>query len=125
MALLEVENLSVSFDGIHALQEVSLSVEPGQLFALVGPNGAGKTTLFNCLSRICRQDSGRISFRGQEISGLKPPQIPAIGLGRTFQNIELFAGLTTSRPAPGSWARCSLPAACARQRSRPGVLPKR
>ncbi len=95
MALLEVENLSVSFDGIRALQEVSLSVEPGQLFALVGPNGAGKTTLFNCLSRICRQDSGRISFRGQEISGLKPHQIPAIGLGRTFQNIELFAGLTT------------------------------
>ena len=95
MALLEVENLSVSFDGIRALQEVSLSVEPGQLFALVGPNGAGKTTLFNCLNRICRQGAGQIFFKGQEISGLRPHQIPRIGIGRTFQNIELFAGLST------------------------------
>ncbi len=94
MALLAVENLSVSFDGVRALQEVSLSVEPGQLFSLVGPNGAGKTTLFNCLNRICRQDSGAIYFKGREISGLRPHQIPAIGIGRTFQNIELFAGLT-------------------------------
>ncbi|MBI2502094.1 MAG: ABC transporter ATP-binding protein [Candidatus Latescibacteria bacterium] len=94
MALLAVENLSVSFDGIRALQGVSLAVEPGQLFALVGPNGAGKTTLFNCLSRICRQDSGAISFKGQEISNLKPHQIPATSIGRTFQNIELFAGLS-------------------------------
>jgi branched-chain amino acid transport system ATP-binding protein len=94
MALLEVENLSLAFDGVRALQEVNLAVEPGQLFALVGPNGAGKTTLFNCLSRICRQNQGTIHFKGQEISGLRPHQIPAIGIGRTFQNIELFAGLS-------------------------------
>lgn len=95
MALLEIENLSVAFDGIQALRDVSLSVEDGQLFALVGPNGAGKTTVFNCLSRICRQDSGVIRFAGDEVSGLRTHEIPGIGIGRTFQNIELFAGLTT------------------------------
>ena len=94
MALLEIDHLSVSFDGIQALQDVSLAVEPGQLFALVGPNGAGKTTVFNCLSRICRQDSGEIRFKGDEISQLAPHEIPAVGIGRTFQNIELFSGLT-------------------------------
>ena len=60
-----------------------------------GPNGAGKTTVFNCISRICRQDSGQIHFEEREISPLKPHAIPGIGIGRTFQNIELFAGLTT------------------------------
>jgi branched-chain amino acid transport system ATP-binding protein len=94
MALLEIDNISVSFDGIQALDQVSLSVEPGQLFALVGPNGAGKTTVFNCLSRICRQDSGQIRFHGQEISALGPDAIPGVGIGRTFQNIELFSGMT-------------------------------
>jgi len=95
VALLEIQNLSVNFDGIQALQDISLEVEPGQLFALVGPNGAGKTTVFNCLSRICRQQRGEIRFKGQEISGLKPHQVPSIGIARTFQNIELFTGLTT------------------------------
>ena len=95
MSLLEIDNLSISFDGIHALQDVSLDVEPGELFALVGPNGAGKTTVFNCIGRICRQDAGTITFKGQEVSGLKPHQIPEIGIGRTFQNIELFSRLTT------------------------------
>jgi branched-chain amino acid transport system ATP-binding protein len=95
MALLEIQHLSVRFDGVQALQDVSLEIEPGQLFALVGPNGAGKTTVFNCLSRICRQQSGEIRFKGQEISGLKPHEVPVAGIGRTFQNIELFTGLTT------------------------------
>lgn len=95
MALLEIDNISVSFDGLQALQAVSLAVEPGQLFALVGPNGAGKTTVFNCLSRICRQDSGQIRFKGKEISHLTPDAVAGVGIGRTFQNIELFSGLTT------------------------------
>ena len=95
MALLEIQHLSVRFDGVQALQDVSLEIEPGQLFALVGPNGAGKTTVFNCLSRICRQQRGEIHFKGQEISALKPHQVPVMGIGRTFQNIELFSGLTT------------------------------
>ncbi len=95
MALLEIDRLSVHFDGIQALSDVSLEVEQGQLFALVGPNGAGKTTVFNCLSRICRQQGGQMRFKGQEISGLKAHEVSSIGIGRTFQNIELFSGLTT------------------------------
>ena len=95
MSLLEIQNLSISFDGIHALQDVSLSVEEGQIFALVGPNGAGKTTVFNCLSRVSRQDEGTITYKGREISNLRPHRVPEVGIARTFQNIELFAGMTT------------------------------
>lgn len=94
MTLLDISDLSVAFDGVQALQEVSLSVPEGELYSLVGPNGAGKTTVFNCISRICRQDAGRIRFRGREISSLAPHDVPAMGIGRTFQNIELFAGMT-------------------------------
>jgi branched-chain amino acid transport system ATP-binding protein len=95
MNLLDVRKLSVSFDGIRALQDVSFSVEPGEVIALVGPNGAGKTTIFNCLSRLCRQDHGQIFFEDEEISRLRPHQIPGRGIARTFQNIELFTGMTT------------------------------
>ena len=94
MPLLQIDNLSISFDGIRALQDVSFSVEPGEIFALVGPNGAGKTTVFNCIGRIYRQNAGSIRFKGQDISRLKPHRVPGIGIARTFQNIELFAGLT-------------------------------
>ena len=95
MNLLDVRKLSVSFDGIRALRDVSFSVEPGEVIALVGPNGAGKTTIFNCLSRLCRQDQGQIFFEDEEISHLRPYQIPGRGIARTFQNIELFTGMTT------------------------------
>lgn len=94
MSLLFVVELSVSFEGLRALDDVSFSVEEGQIFSLVGPNGAGKTTVFNCISRICRQDSGQILFGGQEISKKKPHQVPGLGIARTFQNIELFGGMT-------------------------------
>lgn len=95
MPLLQIDNLSISFDGLRALQDVSFSIEPEEIFALVGPNGAGKTTVFNCIGRICRQDAGRITFKGRDVSILKPHQVPGTGIARTFQNIELFAGLTT------------------------------
>ena len=94
MPLLEVRHLGISFEGIRALDDVSFSVENGQLFSLVGPNGAGKTTVFNCLSRICRQDTGSIHFEGSEISSLKPYGIAGVGIARTFQNLELFPGLS-------------------------------
>jgi branched-chain amino acid transport system ATP-binding protein len=94
LALLDVRQLEVTFEGIRALHDVSLSVEAGQLFSLVGPNGAGKTTVFNCLSRICRQDSGTIRFDGREISHLRPHQVARAGIARTFQNLELFPGLS-------------------------------
>jgi branched-chain amino acid transport system ATP-binding protein len=94
MSLLSAVELSVSFEGLTALDDVSFSVEGGQIFSLVGPNGAGKTTVFNCISRICRQDSGQIFFDGQEISKKKPHQVPGLGIARTFQNLELFGGMT-------------------------------
>jgi branched-chain amino acid transport system ATP-binding protein len=93
--LLEVRDVRVSFEGVQALRGVSFPVEAGDLVALVGPNGAGKTTVFNCLSRFCRQDEGQIFFEGREISRLKPHQIPGLGIARTFQNLELFGGMTT------------------------------
>jgi branched-chain amino acid transport system ATP-binding protein len=94
MPLLAIVELTVSFEGLRALEEVSFSVEEGQIFSLVGPNGAGKTTVFNCINRICRQDSGDILFNGQELSHQKPHQVPRLGIARTFQNIELFEGMT-------------------------------
>jgi branched-chain amino acid transport system ATP-binding protein len=94
VALLEVNGLSISFDGVRALHDVSFSVEKAQLFALVGPNGAGKTTVFNCLSRTCRQDTGSIRFRGADITRLKPHEVARAGIARTFQNLELFDGLS-------------------------------
>ena len=94
MPLLDVRDLSISFEGIRALRDVSFSVEKGQLFALVGPNGAGKTTVFNCLSRICRQNAGTIHFDGKEVSHLKPHEVARVGIARTFQNLELFPGLS-------------------------------
>lgn len=95
MAVLQVKQLSLSFEGIQALRDVSFSVEKGQLFSLVGPNGAGKTSVFNCLSRICRQDSGTIHFDGTEISDCARHDVPRLRIGRTFQNLELFPRLTT------------------------------
>jgi branched-chain amino acid transport system ATP-binding protein len=95
MALLEIRDLSIAFDGVQALSAVTFSVEKGQLFSIVGPNGAGKTTVFNCISRICRQDGGDIRFAGRDISRLKCHEVPEAGIARTFQNLELFSGLTT------------------------------
>jgi branched-chain amino acid transport system ATP-binding protein len=94
MPLLAIVELTVSFEGLRALDDVSFSVEEGQIFSLVGPNGAGKTTVFNCINRICRQDSGDILFNGQELSHQKPHEVPRLGIARTFQNIELFEGMT-------------------------------
>lgn len=95
MNLLEVQNVEVSFDGVKALQNVSFAVKKGQLFSLVGPNGAGKTTLFNCVCRIVDPSQGGIAYKDQDLLKLKPHQVPELGIARTFQNIELFSGLTT------------------------------
>lgn len=94
MSLLSIVDLTVTFEGLRALEKVSLSIEEGQIFSVVGPNGAGKTTVFNCISRICRQDSGEILFCGQELSNKKRHEVPRLGIARTFQNIELFGGMT-------------------------------
>ena len=89
-ALLQVENLSVQFGGVRAVSNVSFAVEPGEVFTLIGPNGAGKTTVFNLISRIYQPTGGRIVFAGTELLGVPAHGIAALGIARTFQNIELF-----------------------------------
>ncbi|MFO1300802.1 MAG: ABC transporter ATP-binding protein [Burkholderiaceae bacterium] len=90
MSLLDVRHLGRSFGGIEALRDVSLSVEMGEIFSIVGPNGAGKTTLFNVISRIHPVDRGCILFAEHDITRIAPHRVAALGIARTFQNIELF-----------------------------------
>ncbi|MDE0384578.1 MAG: ABC transporter ATP-binding protein [Defluviicoccus sp.] len=90
MSFLEVRDATVRFGGLAALEGVSFSVERGEIFAIVGPNGAGKSTLFNLISRFYRPESGDVRFEGESILGRSPPDIAALGIARTFQNIELF-----------------------------------
>jgi branched-chain amino acid transport system ATP-binding protein len=90
MALLEVENVRRSFGGLVAVDDVSLTVNAGQIKGVIGPNGAGKTTLFNMISGLIKPDTGHITFKGARINGLKPYQVARAGLSRTFQNPSLF-----------------------------------
>jgi branched-chain amino acid transport system ATP-binding protein len=92
MAELAVSSLSLRFGGLQVLDRVSLAVERGELLALIGPNGAGKTSVLNCISGIYRGE-GAISFRGEAISGRAPREIARLGIARTFQHGELFAGM--------------------------------
>ena len=91
----QVEHLTRRFGGLVAIDDVSFAVERGMTYSIIGPNGAGKTTLFNCINGIYKPTSGAIWFEGEEISGLKPHLIARRGLARTFQNLELFAHVTT------------------------------
>ena len=91
---LKVENLSLSFGSIQVLSDVSLEVYGDEILALIGPNGAGKTCLLNCISGFYHPQRGRILFNGQDISRLSPSNRAKIGISRTFQNIELYGGLT-------------------------------
>ncbi|HYS75893.1 MAG TPA: ABC transporter ATP-binding protein [Burkholderiales bacterium] len=93
-AFLAASGISKRFGGVQALAEVSFSITQGEIYGLIGPNGAGKTTLFNLLTGIYAPDSGRFAFDGNKLSGLKPHQVAARGIGRTFQNIRLFANLS-------------------------------
>jgi branched-chain amino acid transport system ATP-binding protein len=94
MDILEVRDLNRSFGGLQAVKNVSFTVRSGSIKALIGPNGAGKTTLFNLVSGILGPDSGTISFGGAHIQGLRPFQIAAKGMARTFQHIRLFPKMT-------------------------------
>ena len=93
--LLTINDLSISFGGLAALSDVSMEVEKGTIFSIIGPNGAGKTTVFNCITGIYRPSRGSIVFSGAELVGKRPHQAAKMGIARTFQNIELFAHLTT------------------------------
>jgi len=94
MALLEIRGISKRFGGIVALSEVSLGVEATEAVGLVGPNGAGKTTLFDCVAGLVDPDSGSIVFGGVRIDRLPAFRRSRLGIGRTFQRLELFAGMT-------------------------------
>jgi len=90
MSLLQVDNVSLAFGGIRAIDGVSFSVEPGEVFTIVGPNGAGKSSLFNLISRFYPPAGGAIRFDGQDLLACKPHEVINAGIARTFQNIELF-----------------------------------
>ena len=94
--LLRVEEISISFGGLKALNQVSLEVYPGEIMAIIGPNGAGKTTMLNIISGVYTPNEGRIFFEGKERPRkMKPHHVAAMGIARTFQNLALFRGMTT------------------------------
>ncbi|MFO1292931.1 MAG: ABC transporter ATP-binding protein [Rubrivivax sp.] len=90
MSLLETRRLARRFGGIQAVRDASLAVEAGEIFSIIGPNGAGKTTLFNLVSRVYPADAGQILLAGEDITRIAPHRVAALGVARTFQNIELF-----------------------------------
>lgn len=92
--LLDVHDLSISFGGLHAVDNFHISIKKGQLYGLIGPNGAGKTTVFNLLTGVYKPDEGVITLDGTKITGLKTIEINKAGIARTFQNIRLFKNLT-------------------------------
>ena len=94
MALLEVNNLCISFGGMRAVDDFHLTIEKGQLYGLIGPNGAGKTTVFNLLTGVYTPNEGRIILDGQDITGHKTIEINQDGIARTFQNIRLFSQMS-------------------------------
>lgn len=91
---LELIDVSKSFDGLKAVDQVSLGLQKGKITALIGPNGAGKTTIFNLISGFIKPDTGQILYRGQNIVGLSPWEIASLGIGRLFQDVRVFNRLT-------------------------------
>ena len=94
MALLEVNNLSISFGGLRAVDNFNIRIEKGQLYGLIGPNGAGKTTVFNLLTGVYKPNEGIITLDGKNITGKKTVEVNHAGIARTFQNIRLFKDLS-------------------------------
>jgi branched-chain amino acid transport system ATP-binding protein len=92
--LLEVDRITVRFGAVQALTQVSLAVRRGEILAIIGPNGAGKTTLLNVISGFYQPDEGRIVFQGRDRTHLRAPDVAALGVARTFQNVALFRGMT-------------------------------
>jgi branched-chain amino acid transport system ATP-binding protein len=92
---LRVDQLSLSFGGVRALTEVSLDIRDNEILAIIGPNGAGKTALLNCINGFYKPQEGEIYYDGQRITRMRPDKLAKLGIARTFQNIELYTGLTT------------------------------
>jgi len=93
--MLRVEGISLNFGNISAITNVSMEVRRGEILAIIGPNGAGKTCLLNCINGFYRPQSGRIFFLGKDLTKIRPHIVAKMGIARTFQNIELFTGLST------------------------------
>lgn len=94
MALLEVDDLSIRFGNVRAVQEVSFSVDEGIVYSVIGPNGAGKTTLFNLITGVYLPASGRIRLAGEEVQGRSPYELARRGVARTFQNLQVWMNLS-------------------------------
>ncbi|HEY56219.1 MAG TPA: ABC transporter ATP-binding protein [Dehalococcoidia bacterium] len=94
-AKIRIENLSLSFGGVKALSEVSFDINDGEILAIIGPNGAGKTCILNCINGFYKPQQGEVYFEGQRLTRIRPDKAARLGLARTFQNIELFTGLST------------------------------
>jgi len=92
--LLEVVGIQLRFGGVMAINDVSFTVDRGELFAIIGPNGAGKTSIFNAISQVYIPQSGDIRWQGSSIKGMRPDKVATLGIARTFQNIELFPQMT-------------------------------
>lgn len=96
MALLEVNDLSIHFGGVKAVQHVTFSAQKGEFLGLIGPNGAGKTTVFNAITGVVKPTSGEVVFDGRRIGGMRPDKIAHMGIARTFQNIRIYPKMTAA-----------------------------
>jgi len=92
---IKIENVSLSFGGVKALTDVSVDIRKNEILAIIGPNGAGKTCLLNCINGFYKPQKGEIYFEGKRITRIRPDRAARLGLARTFQNIELYTGLST------------------------------
>ena len=94
MSHLRLDKVSINFGGVQALKETSFDLSAGEILGLIGPNGAGKTTIFNIITGVYRATEGDVLYDDRSLLGLRPHQILAAGIARTFQNIRLFMGMT-------------------------------
>jgi branched-chain amino acid transport system ATP-binding protein len=92
---IKIENMSLSFGGVEALKDVNIDINDNEILAIIGPNGAGKTCVLNCINGFYKPQKGEIYFDGKRITRMRPDKIARIGISRTFQNIELYSGLST------------------------------
>jgi branched-chain amino acid transport system ATP-binding protein len=92
---LQIDNISLSFGGVNALIDVSMEIRDNEILAIIGPNGAGKTALLNCINGFYKPQKGEIYYNGQRITRMRPDKLAKLGIARAFQNIELYAGLST------------------------------
>jgi len=108
--IVEVQNLTIKFGGLVALDNVSFNIKRGEILGLIGPNGAGKTTCFNAMTGVYKPTSGKVVLEGQVLNGIKQHKITRLGLSRTFQNIRLFGEMTALETWWWAWTHGTAPA---------------